>query len=99
MPTEAFRRSVTTSATEIYTHPATSASSEGDHGAKKVTIINNTATQGELILGPAGLTAGNGARVPATAPRVLDFELEPGEALYGIVAVTTQAVDVLVNGR
>lgn len=65
---------------------------------KRIKLVNNTASQGEYVVGASSaVTTANGARIHASAPRVVDFELEPGEELWGIAA-TTQNVDVIVTG-
>lgn len=96
---EAFRRTVGTSATVLYTHPTTDPSSPGDYGTKRLALVNVSAAPATVALGASGVTAANGARWIVDAGRVLSVELEPGEALYGIVASGSQDIDVLVNGR
>lgn len=56
-------------------------------------------TTGMLILGPAGVTASTGARVPVVAGTVVPLGLHLGrEELYGVVSSGTLAVDVLRVG-
>jgi len=70
---------------------------EGDYRSRKFLLKNNTQTAA-VFLGPQGLTTANGFQWdPADGP--LEVELEPGEALYGIVAVTSQTVHALRQGR
>jgi len=70
---------------------------EGDYRTRKFLLKNITASA-TVYLGPQGLTTGNGfAWAAADGP--LEIELEPGEALYGIVSTTTQTVHVLRQGR
>lgn len=54
---------------------------------------------GTIVLGPAGVTAATGCRIPVVAGTVIDDTPEsPGEALYGILASGTLDVDVLLGG-
>lgn len=92
------RVSVGTSATLLYAHPQ-SAADAGDYNSKNVALLNVSAAPTTVVLGPSGVTAANGARWIVEAGRTLSVAIEPGEALYGIVASGTQDVDVLVNGR
>jgi hypothetical protein len=99
MAVTATRVSVTTSATLLYAHPRTAESEAGDHTAKHVSLINASASPATVILGPSGVTTGNGARWIVGAGVTLSLDLEVGESIYGIVASGTQDIDVLVNGR
>lgn len=53
---------------------------------------------GTLVLGPSGVTAANGCRVPVVAGTTVSIDLDAGETLYGIVSASTLAVDVLLVG-
>jgi hypothetical protein len=53
---------------------------------------------GTLILGPAGVTASNGARVPVTTGEKLSFDLDYAEELWAVVASGTLAVDTVQVG-
>lgn len=53
---------------------------------------------GTLVLGPAGVTAANGARLPVTSGVPIAMDLGQGEAVYAIVAAGTLDVDVLLLG-
>lgn len=46
-----------------------------------------------VFVGPIGVATGTGLHIPAATTR--DVQLWPGDALYGIVASSTQAVSVL----
>lgn len=70
---------------------------EGDYRTRKFLLKNFTATA-TVFLGPSGLTTANGFAW-AVSDGPLEVELEPGEALYGIVATTAQTVHVLSQGR
>jgi hypothetical protein len=66
------------------------------HAAGLVAVAQATGT---LILGPAGVTASDGVRVPVVAGTVIAVDLALGrEELYGVVASGTLAVDVLRVG-
>lgn len=93
MAVAASRPSVTTSATAIYTNSETGS----DLHSVRVLLKNVTATV-SVYLGPAGVTTSNGFEW-AVADGPVEVELEPGESLYGIVAVTTQTVHALKQGR
>jgi hypothetical protein len=98
MAIETFRRTVTTAATLLYAHPSIDAPA-GDWTSKKVTLINASGTPTEVVLGGSSVTAATGARWGTGLGLTSEVELEPGEALYAIVASGTQNIDVLVNGR
>ena len=87
---------VTTSATLICQNNAGDPG-EGDYRTRRFRIKNITAT-GPVVLGPAGVTAANGYSF-AVADSPIVIELEPGEALYGIVAATAQTLHVSQHGR
>lgn len=59
------------------------------------TLVNvHVPTGGATVfVGPIGVATGTGLLVPAGTTR--DVQLWPGDALYGIVASSTQAVSVL----
>lgn len=78
------------------TKPSRSAD-ESDWGALKARLQNLTGTA-SVFLGPAGVTTANGYEW-TTAEGPLEVDLEPGEALYGIVAALAQTVHVLGQGR
>jgi hypothetical protein len=70
---------------------------EGDYRSRKFLLKNATQTA-SVFLGPSGVTTANGFQWdPADGP--LEVELEPGESLYGIVAVTSQTIHALRQGR
>lgn len=99
MAIQTFRRTVTTAATLLYSHPATSSSSEGDYPNKRVALINQAVTQTVVVLGTSAVTAATGARWTVEAGRTFSLEIEPGESIYGIVAAGTQDIDVIAGGR
>ena len=70
---------------------------EGDYRTRRFRIKNVTATA-PVFIGPAGVTTANGYSF-ATADSPIVIELEPGEALYGIVTTTTQTLHVIQHGR
>jgi hypothetical protein len=94
---ESFRRSVTTTATLLYSH--TGAGPDVDVKTKYVSLLNVDAAQVTVNLGPSGVTTSSGARWISALGRTLSIGLEPGESLYAIVGSGTQEIDVLVNGR
>jgi hypothetical protein len=53
---------------------------------------------GTLALGPAGVTAATGCRVPVAAGTIIAVDLDPGEKLYAIVASGSIDVDILLVG-
>lgn len=94
---ETFRRSVSTDAELLYEH--TGSGPAADFSSKRVALINVSGTQAEVTLGDEDVTTSTGARWTVAAGRTLSLELEPGEAIYGVVVAGTQSIDVLVNGR
>jgi hypothetical protein len=61
-------------------------------------VLKNITATASVFLGDPGVTAANGFEwAPADGP--LSIDLEPGEKLYGIVAVTQQALHALQAGR
>jgi len=75
----------------------TTSSGEADFGTKRALIKNLTGTA-SVFLGPQGVTTANGFQWDV-ADGPLEVELEPGEAIYGIVAATPQTLHVLAQGR
>lgn len=72
---------------------------EGDYRSRTVTLKNVTATA-TVYLGPAGVTSATGFAWDAI-DGPMDWTLEPGESLYGILATggATQTIHVLQGGR
>jgi hypothetical protein len=94
MALQADRITVGTSATKL--SATTPYSSSVGHPAGLIVVAQATGT---LILGPAGVTASDGVRVPVVAGTVIAVDLALGrEELYGVVASGTLAVDVLRVG-
>ncbi len=62
------------------------------------TIVKNVTGTGSVFLGGPDVTTLTGYEW-TTADRPLSLDLEPGEKLYGIVAVAEQTVHVLRQGR
>jgi hypothetical protein len=92
MAVQADRITVGTDATKL------SAAAVVVAGASSGLVIVAQAT-GTLILGPAGVTAANGVRVPVAAGTIIAVDLDLGwEELYGVVASGSLAVDVLRVG-
>ena len=96
------RPSVTTTATliaENTTSATVDKPTEGgaDYFLVRFRVKNLTGTA-SIYLGPSGVTTANGFEW-AVADGMLEFELEPGESLYGIVAATTQTVHAIKQGR
>lgn len=89
--------SVTTSATLIAQNTAGDPG-EGDYRTRRFRIKNITGTGPVVLGGSAAVTAANGYSF-AAADSPIVIELEPGEALYGIVAATTQVLHVIQHGR
>lgn len=86
-----------TSATLICQNTATDPG-EGDYRTRRFRIKNVTNSATVFIGGTSGVTVGNGYPFATTdLPVVID--LEPGEALYGIVAATPQTLSVMQHGR
>lgn len=62
-------------------------------------VAKNATATASVFLGGSDVTAATPAFEWAITDGPLTFELEPGESLYGIVAVTTQTLHVLRQGR
>lgn len=76
---------------------ATLLSSGTDDNAYGHSVLLKVPTGGATVfLGGAGVTAAAG--FPAAAGEPYTFDLAPGDALYGIVASGSQAVNVLRTG-
>jgi hypothetical protein len=90
------RPAVTSTATLIAQNPRTS-TSEGDFSSLRF-IIKNITASASIFLGGSNVTTGNGFQWDV-ADGALEIELEPGEALYGIVASASQTLHVLQSGR
>lgn len=99
MAIETFQRSVTTAASLLYVHATTASSSHEDYSAKRVALINVSASPTTVYLGPTGVTTSTGARWIIEAGRTLSVSIEPGESLYAILASGTQSIDVITSGR
>lgn len=77
---------------------AAAATGGGDDWASKRFLLKNLTATAAIFLGPSGVTAANGFQWdPGDGP--LEFELEPGEAIYGIVSSASQVVHSLGQGR
>lgn len=95
MAVVATRVNVGTTPGVLASNPVSSA--EGDFRTQRFLLRNLTATAA-VFLGGSGTTSGNGFQWdPSTG--ALEVELEPGESLYAVVAVTAQVVHVLATGR
>lgn len=91
MAVQAERVTVGTTATKLSATAAVSGASSG--------LIVVAQATGTLVLGPAGVTASNGCRVPVAAGTIVAVDLDLGwEELYGVVASGTLQVDVLRVG-
>jgi len=86
------RPTIATTATIVYTAPANSGKGE----MKPVRIQNPVGGQ-VVYLGGTGVTTALYGYALAVGGEVL-VNLDAGETLYGIVAATTQQVNVLSNG-
>lgn len=92
------RVSVGTSPTKIYENAAPGATlREDDFRAINVLLKNLTATV-TIFLGDSNVTVSAGYSWEA-ADGGLTTDLEPGEAIWGIVAAGSQSVAVLKQGR
>lgn len=100
MAVSASRVSVGTTATLLAENDAevTPGSSGDDWAARSFALLPQAAT-GVVALGPAGVTTATGVRWDVALRPDFSIDLEPGEALYGIVASGTLDVDVLGAGR
>jgi hypothetical protein len=90
------RVSVTSTATLIAQNTKAT-TSEGDYASLRAVAKNMTASAA-IFLGGSGVTTATGFQWDFT-DGAFEFELEPGEGLYGIVASVTQTVHVLTEGR
>jgi hypothetical protein len=72
---------------------------EADWATRSFLVKNLTGTAAVFLNGANTVTAATPAFQWDVADGPLAFDLEPGEELYGIVAVTTQTVHVLRQGR
>lgn len=95
------RPAITTTVTLIATNDlADIASIQGSHDwATRSFLIKNSTGTASVFLGDSDVTAATPAFEWTTTDGPLSIDLEPGEALYGIVAVTTQTLHVLRQGR
>jgi hypothetical protein len=74
-------------------------SNQTDRGGATQSILLVPQASGTIVLGgTSGLTAANGCRVPVTAGQGISIDLDYGEAVYGLVASGTLAVDKLEQG-
>lgn len=92
----ATRVPITTAATLIASNVRTEAA---DWATRSFLVKNLTATASVFLNGANTVTAATPAFQWDAADGPLSVDLEPGEELYGIVAVTTQTVHVLRQGR
>ena len=84
-------------AVPIGTTPTLIVSHTASTGAPANYLARNATGTATIYLGPAGVTTSTGFEWLSTdAP--LSFALGVGEALYGVVASSTQNVDVLGQG-
>lgn len=83
--------SVTTTATLL-------SGADSDNVAGQSVFVTVPAAGQTVFLGGPGVTAANGYPVATGTSFPWQLELGNGEALYGIVAATTQAVSVLRSG-
>lgn len=98
MAIETFRATVGTTATLLYAHPK-SEDVAGDYTSKAVDLCRTDPPPTKTVyVGGSAVSTTTGVRWSAT-PGVWHFDLEPGEALYAIVATGTEPIDVIVNGR
>jgi len=58
--------------------------------------IYSTGSGQDVTLGPSTVVSGTGYQLPASKVTEFDFNLPPGESLYGIVASSTKTLNVLV---
>jgi hypothetical protein len=90
MTVQGSRVTVTTTATLL-------ADATGTDSVTGVRVTVKSPSGAQIVdLGGPGVTAGAGLALEAG--NILTLELGPGDALYGIVAATTQAVHVLKTG-
>lgn len=96
MAITAARVSVTSTATKIAENTASGGGA--DTATLSFVVKNVTATVTVYLAGANTVTTANGFQWDALdGPLAVD--LEPGEALWGIVATTTQVMHVLGGGR
>lgn len=101
MSITATRPAVTTSATLVASNALaddSSIQSSHDWAVRSFLVKNHTGTE-SVFLGPSDVAAGTPAFEWATTDGPLTVDLEPGEALYGIVVAATQTLHVLRVGR
>lgn len=84
--------SVGTTATRLDAEPT-----DGVGRSKRRSVLLVAQASGTLVVGPSGVTAANGCRCPVVVGTTVTLDLEPGEALYGVVASGTLLVDVLLE--
>lgn len=85
------------SAPVTVTTTATLLSAAETDGDARLSLLLKVPTGGATVfLGGSGVTTATG--FPAAAGEPYAFDLAPGDALYGIVAASTQAVNVLRTG-
>lgn len=92
-------RPTVTPAVGLIVGNTTTGTEQGDYRNRTITLKNVTGSA-TVYLGPAGVTAATGfAWDPIDGP--MDWTLEPGEELYGILAANaaTQTIHVLQGGR
>ncbi len=75
----------------------TSAPTDSQSPQQSILLVPQAA--GTLVLGgTSGLTTANGCRIPVAAGQAISVDLDFGEAVYGLAASGTLAVDVLEQG-
>ena len=77
---------ITTSATLIHTSASNGCTVH----------IYSTGSGQDVTLGPSTVVAGTGYLLPASKVSEFDFDVPPGDSLYGIVASSTKTLNVLV---
>jgi hypothetical protein len=92
------RVTVSSAAILIAENTSSSGGGEGDYRNWRFLVKNITGTDA-IYLGGPGVTTGTGFRWDVADGPLSDFELEPGEQLFGISAGADQTVHVLREGR
>jgi hypothetical protein len=95
------RPAVTTAATLIAANTNTdeTASKPVHDWATRSFLLKNMTGTASVFVGAGDVTAAPPAFEWAVADGWMNIDLEPGEELWGIVAVTTQTLHVLRQGR
>jgi hypothetical protein len=87
---------VAASVTVATTATLLSASSETDHASGQSVMVKVPTGGATVYIGGSGVTSAAG--FPVAAGEATAFDLSPEDALYGITASGTQAVNVLRTG-